>query len=135
MNATSRWKAWIDSDKEPSAARVVARVAELAGLSPLGLVLARYPKGGFVAEWLVAHAENTRDAVLIDLIRAGQRVAAGWVLTGSVDDDFGALASKTGGGRISVAGVTMLTWEVVADGETSARRGSEGRPEFSSSAK
>jgi hypothetical protein len=112
MNAIARWKAWIDSDKAESARRVLDRVAERAGLSPLNLVLAPYPKGGFVAEWLVTHAGNTRDAVLIDMIRSGQRVASGWVMTGSVDEDFGAVASTTGTGKISVAGITMLTWEL-----------------------
>jgi len=113
MNATSRWKAWLDSAKPEAAERVANRIAERTGLSPLDLKVAPYRKGGFVADWLVAHGDRNREALIVELIRSGQRVASGWTMTGSVDDDFGALVSKAGEGHISVAGAVMLTWEIL----------------------
>jgi hypothetical protein len=112
MRKRSSWQAWLDAH-DVSAARVVAsRMFERLGSVPLAEAIDPYPKGGFSVRWELEHDGCTWEALVVDVIGLGQRVATGWMLLGSVDEELNGVASRTGGARFRISGVNMLSWEI-----------------------
>jgi hypothetical protein len=111
-SATSVWKAWLDASKLDGARVVVGRLAERVGLEVSLFTIEPYWKGGFLVQWSCQHDVTYPGSVILEVLRLGEALASGWSLLGSVDDNLEGLVSKTGLGRISIPGITMLSWQL-----------------------
>lgn len=69
-------------------------------------------EGGFVVSWSLSRDVPTTDALIVEVIRYGARLATPWSLMGSMGSDPEAAASRSGSSRISVAGASMITWSL-----------------------
>ncbi|MBV9927872.1 MAG: hypothetical protein JOZ96_22825 [Acidobacteria bacterium] len=108
----SLWKMWVDARTEEKALKLCERVLERMGRDASDKRAEPYPKtGGFVVSFAVGleHAE-WNDAV-VEVIALGQRVAHGWALSGSIEDDPDGWSNRT-----SVAGVESIQWTLVGAG-------------------
>jgi hypothetical protein len=114
MQRISIWKAWLDAHTHEAAERVCSRIQKELGRDMVDLSIEPYHKGGHVASWTHTHDTVDANAVVVDVIATGQRIANGWVLGGSVDDELEGIASVTGRSHISVAGISMLMWRASA---------------------
>jgi len=91
---------------------VTARLAKVIGADFGEFAVEPYSKGGYVVEWTRSHNADSADGLIVEVLRLSEALASRWTLHGSVDDELEGLVSRTGAGRIAIAGVTMLTWHV-----------------------
>ena len=104
----SHWKAWIESDKEAAAGRVVRRLFEELGFEGERWTLVPYDKGGFELSFEIAQGSEAWPEAVYHLLSLAQRLGYGWRLLGSIDTNANLVLSTSGGGTIRVSGVTMV---------------------------
>ena len=112
---SSFWKVWLDCEKEANAQRVVQRVLDLAFSPEPEVGIEPYPKGGFVAQWTFDLKPTWSDAV-VEAISLAQRLGTGWTLYGDVMVDPEGLLTPREGHRVTVPGVTMMSWTITRGG-------------------
>jgi hypothetical protein len=111
METLTSCKTWLDCHHEAAARRVLVRLWKHIE-SPPAVEVEPYFKGGFQAMWGYAQVEATWEAAVLAALRRGHRVATPWSVQGDFDEHVSATASRTGHAHISIAGITMLTWDL-----------------------
>ncbi len=107
-----QWKAWVDSSGASGASEVGRRLRKLAFEHAPNFIVEPARDEGFVLSWEVESTSPWNDTV-VATISTGQRLGRGWVLVGDVRSSPEGVLSKSGGGKISVPGVTMISWTVL----------------------
>ena len=114
----SVWKLWVTAKTEPAARRVYTRLIDRMAHPATVLAIEPYPKtDGFVVAFQVILASQGWNDAVVEVIALGQRVAYGWYMTGSIMDDPSATANQ-----VSVAGATMVEWQLINEQPCSAEQ-------------
>ncbi|MEM6332421.1 MAG: hypothetical protein AAF823_03675 [Planctomycetota bacterium] len=103
----SKWRLICNTKNETSTRKVVSWIAKEAGARLTNLEIATYHKGGHTVSFAIDHSDMAWNDFVIEVIELGQRVAYGWLLTGSVNDDLDGSSSQP-----RVSGVEAIFWHL-----------------------
>ena len=107
MTIKSYWRVYLNAKSEESATRVMKKVVSALDTSIYDTKIDPYHKGGHVCTFYTLNGSGSRDGSVIDIIKAGQRVARGWQLLGAIDHEPSGVSNES-----SISGVDMVTWAI-----------------------
>jgi hypothetical protein len=100
----SHWRVFTDTNRPEAAQRLTAKLQAQTGREFRQIGINDYHKGGHVVTFDIQHEIDQWEAAAYDVIACAQRMAAGWTLSGSIDEELDLIATKT-----SVAGIKMVS--------------------------
>lgn len=109
---TSQWRVFIESDREPSARRVLENVIAVLGVDASAPTLQAYHEGGHVAVFQVVLPAAPWAESVVAVIALGQRLGRAWRILGSIEDDPSGWLAVERSGDCSVSGVAAAEWSL-----------------------
>ncbi|CAG0930132.1 hypothetical protein TFLX_01610 [Thermoflexales bacterium] len=104
----SQWRVFFNVKTEDKAAKLLAQVREQSGLLSVDAPLKTYHRGGYVANFVIAHQSTDWNDCVVEVIEYGQRIAHDWLLTGDVRNALDGWSTRS-----SISGVSAIGWSVV----------------------